>query len=104
MAVKSKSATQIYFNKDHEMVRKAVREFVDKEINPNMDEWEEKGEAPLHDLFKKMVISDFSVFVMIPNMAARDWITGTIRSFWKNSGAFTAPVFRWQLQFNPTWQ
>jgi citronellyl-CoA dehydrogenase len=36
------------------MVRKAVREFVDKEINPNMDEWEEKGQAPLHDLFKKM--------------------------------------------------
>jgi citronellyl-CoA dehydrogenase len=54
MAVKSKSATQIYFSKDHEMVRKAVREFVDKEINPHMDEWEEKGEAPLHDLFKKM--------------------------------------------------
>jgi citronellyl-CoA dehydrogenase len=54
MAVKSKSATQIYFNKDHEMVRKAVQEFVDKEINPNMDEWEEKGEAPLHDLFRKM--------------------------------------------------
>ena len=54
MAVKSKSATQLYFNKDHEMVRKAVREFVDKEINPYMDEWEEKGEAPLHELFKKM--------------------------------------------------
>jgi citronellyl-CoA dehydrogenase len=54
MAVKSKSATQIYFTKDHDMVRKAVREFVDKEINPYMDEWEENGEAPLHDLFKKM--------------------------------------------------
>jgi citronellyl-CoA dehydrogenase len=54
MAVKSKSATQIYFTKDHDMVRKAVGEFVDKEINPYMDEWEEKGEAPLHDLFKKM--------------------------------------------------
>ena len=54
MAAKSKSATQIYFSKDHEMVRKAVREFVDKEINPYMDEWEEKGEAPLHELFKKM--------------------------------------------------
>jgi len=35
-------------------VRKAVREFVDKEINPSMDEWKEKDEAPLHDLFKKM--------------------------------------------------
>jgi len=54
MAVKSKSATQIYFNKDHAMVRQAVKEFVDKEINPRMDEWEEQGQAPLHDLFKKM--------------------------------------------------
>jgi citronellyl-CoA dehydrogenase len=54
MAAKTKSATQIYFNKDHEMVRKAVREFVEKEINPYMDEWETKGEAPLHELFKKM--------------------------------------------------
>ena len=54
MAAKTKSATQIYFNKDHEMVRKAVREFVEKEINPYMDEWEAKGEAPLHELFKKM--------------------------------------------------
>ena len=54
MAVKTKSATQIYFNKDHEMVRKAVRDFVDKEINPYMDEWEAMGEAPLHELFKKM--------------------------------------------------
>ena len=54
MAAKSKSATQLYFTKEHEMVRKSVREFVDKEINPFMDEWEEKGMAPLHDLFKKM--------------------------------------------------
>jgi citronellyl-CoA dehydrogenase len=54
MANKTKSATQIYFNKDHEMVRKAVREFVEKEINPYMEEWEARGEAPLHELFKKM--------------------------------------------------
>ena len=44
----------MYFTKEHEMVRKAVRDFVNKEINPNVDEWEEKGEIPLHDLFKKM--------------------------------------------------
>jgi citronellyl-CoA dehydrogenase len=46
--------SEIYFNKDHELVRKAVRDFVNKEINPYVDEWEEKGIAPLHDLFKKM--------------------------------------------------
>lgn len=44
----------IYFTKEHDMVRKAVRDFVSKEINPFVDEWEEKGAAPLHDLFKKM--------------------------------------------------
>lgn len=36
------------------MVRKAVRDFVNKEINPYVDEWEETGIAPLHELFKKM--------------------------------------------------
>jgi len=44
----------VYFNKEHEMIRKAVREFVDKEINPHIEEWEEQKIAPLHDLFKKM--------------------------------------------------
>ncbi|MBU0996020.1 MAG: acyl-CoA dehydrogenase family protein [Proteobacteria bacterium] len=44
----------MYFTKDHELVRKAVRDFVNREINPHIDEWEEKGVAPLHDLFKKM--------------------------------------------------
>ncbi len=43
-----------YFTKDHEQVRKAVRDFVNKEINPYVDEWEEAGMTPLHDLFKKM--------------------------------------------------
>lgn len=42
------------FTKEHDLTRKAIRDFVKKEINPNMDEWEEKGHTPLHDLFKKM--------------------------------------------------
>ncbi|MBU2628671.1 MAG: acyl-CoA dehydrogenase family protein, partial [Proteobacteria bacterium] len=44
----------LYFTREHEQVRKAVKDFVTKEINPHVDEWEEKGIAPLHDLFKKM--------------------------------------------------
>jgi citronellyl-CoA dehydrogenase len=54
MTPKIKSANQLYFTKDHDMVRRAVKEFVDKEINPFLDEWEAQGIAPLHDLFKKM--------------------------------------------------
>ncbi len=45
---------EIYFNEDHEQLRHTVKGFVNKEINPYVDEWEEKGAAPLHDLFKKM--------------------------------------------------
>lgn len=44
----------MYFTKDHEMVRRSVADFVKKEINPYVDEWEEKGEAPLKSIFRKM--------------------------------------------------
>ncbi len=46
--------SEMYFGKEHEMVRRAVRDFVDKVINPRVDEWEEAEIAPLHELFKKM--------------------------------------------------
>ena len=46
--------SDIYFNKEHDLVRKAVRDFVNKEINPYVDKWEEEGIAPLHDIFKKV--------------------------------------------------
>jgi citronellyl-CoA dehydrogenase len=44
----------IYFTEEHEMLRRTVRRFVDKEINPHIDKWEAEGEAPLHEIFKKM--------------------------------------------------
>jgi acyl-CoA dehydrogenase len=43
---------QQYFNKEHEMLRKALREFVKKEITPFVQEWEEAGEFP-RELYKK---------------------------------------------------
>ena len=45
---------EIYFTKQHDLVRKAVRDFISKEVNPNVDEWERQGISPLHDIFKKM--------------------------------------------------
>lgn len=59
MARKIKNTNQIYFTKDHDMVRKALGDFVKKEINPNVDQWEADGIAPLKDLFKKMGKLDF---------------------------------------------
>ncbi len=42
-----------YFTEEHEAIRKAVREFVNKEIIPYVEEWEEATEFPL-SVFKKL--------------------------------------------------
>jgi citronellyl-CoA dehydrogenase len=42
------------FNQEHEGIRRNVKKFIDSEINPHVDEWEEAGIFPAHDLFKKM--------------------------------------------------
>jgi citronellyl-CoA dehydrogenase len=47
-------SSELYFTKDHELVRNALRDFIKKEINPYVDEWEEAGISPLKDLFMKM--------------------------------------------------
>ena len=38
----------------HEAIRKTIAQFIDREINPNADQWEEEGIFPAHDIFKKM--------------------------------------------------
>jgi citronellyl-CoA dehydrogenase len=42
------------FTSEHEALRKTVRDFVDQEMDPFVEEWEQAGRAPLHTLFKKM--------------------------------------------------
>src|SRR5437899_1932525 len=44
----------MYFTEEHEMFRQSVRTFIEREITPHVDEWEEAGIFPAHDLFKKM--------------------------------------------------
>jgi len=39
---------------EHESLRKTVLRFVEKEINPYVDEWEREEIFPAHELFKKM--------------------------------------------------
>jgi citronellyl-CoA dehydrogenase len=41
------------FTEEHQQLRRTVREFVDKEINPHVDKWERDGALPLHEVAKK---------------------------------------------------
>ncbi|HRQ39468.1 MAG TPA: acyl-CoA dehydrogenase family protein [Chloroflexota bacterium] len=43
----------LYFNQEHEMFRQMVRRFVENEINPHVDKWEEERMFPAHELFPK---------------------------------------------------
>ena len=42
------------FTEEHRMFRQVVRRFVEEEINPRVDGWEEAGEMPLHQVFSQM--------------------------------------------------
>jgi citronellyl-CoA dehydrogenase len=39
---------------EHENIRTTLRKFIEKEINPYIDEWEEAEIFPAHEVFKKM--------------------------------------------------
>ena len=43
---------QQYFSREHDRVRKAVREFISKEVVPFVDDWEEEGEFPI-EMYEK---------------------------------------------------
>lgn len=42
------------FTQEHDELRRTARNFVEKEINPHVEAWEEAGIFPAHELFKKM--------------------------------------------------
>ena len=42
------------FTNEHNAIRATIAQFIDKEINPYVDEWERDGIFPAHDIFKKM--------------------------------------------------
>ena len=41
------------FTQEHEALRRTVRQFVDQDINPYVDEWEQAGRFPIHEIFRK---------------------------------------------------
>ena len=43
----------MHFTQEHDELRRTVKNFVDKEINPYVDEWEKDGRFPMRELFKK---------------------------------------------------
>jgi citronellyl-CoA dehydrogenase len=41
------------FTDEHKQLAKTVKDFVEKEVNPHVDQWERDGAFPAHEVFKK---------------------------------------------------
>ena len=41
------------FTEQHNEIRRTVAQFIEKEVNPHVDQWEEEGIFPAHEVFKK---------------------------------------------------
>jgi citronellyl-CoA dehydrogenase len=42
------------FSQEHEEIRRTMKKFIDAEINPHVDAWEEAEQFPAHQVFKKL--------------------------------------------------
>jgi citronellyl-CoA dehydrogenase len=42
------------FSQEHEEIRRTMKRFIDAEINPHVDAWEEAEQFPAHEVFKKL--------------------------------------------------
>jgi citronellyl-CoA dehydrogenase len=42
------------FTPEHEELKRTIERFVEQELNPHVDEWEEAGIFPAHDVFRKL--------------------------------------------------
>ncbi len=59
-------AKDLYFNEEHQLFRKNLREFINREINPRVEEWERDRAWPAHEIFKKMGDNGFLGLTMDP--------------------------------------
>ena len=42
------------FTPEHDALKRTIERFVEQELNPHVDEWEEAGIFPAHDVFRKL--------------------------------------------------
>ena len=69
----------VAFTAEHNMLRKLVRDFAEKEIGPHTDEWEAKGSFPAHELFTNNSITYVIVLLGAIGMTG-EWRHRTITS------------------------
>jgi citronellyl-CoA dehydrogenase len=60
------------FTEEHRLMRESLRQLIDEEINPHVDEWEEAKSFPAHDVFKKFGDAGFLGVTKPPEYGGMD--------------------------------
>ncbi len=61
----------MYNTAEHELFRRNLREFIDAEINPHVEKWEEEEHWPAHEILKKMGDLGFLGITMDPEFGGQ---------------------------------
>ena len=43
-----------FYNEDHKAMQTTLKKIIDNDINPNVEAWENAGDYPAHEVFKKL--------------------------------------------------
>lgn len=65
------------FTEEHEAISRTVKRFIEQEVNPHVDEWEEAGIFPAHEVFGKLGALGMLGLSKPPRMAAAASTTAT---------------------------
>ena len=77
MVVKERTVLRhLYLTEEHEMFRRSLRRFLEKEAKPFFEQWEQERLIP-KAFWRKMGIKDFSVLWSRRNTGALASISGT---------------------------
>ena len=66
------------YTEEHDEIKQMVRDFVDNEINPHADEWEEAKMFPAHEVLKTRRVGVCWVLTEVKQMVVWAWITPII--------------------------
>ena len=61
----------MHYTHEHLEIQKTLKRFIDEEINPHVDEWEEAGQFPAGALFAKLGVrrtGDAAAIVDVPRV------------------------------------
>ena len=92
------------FTQEHEGIRRGVKKFIDAEINPHVDAWEEAGIFPAHELFKKMGDQGYLGINKPVKYGGMGLDYSYQLVFLETLGHIRAAACRWRSACRPTWR